>query len=222
MNALIAVFLRELKLAARTQADLLQPLTFYLIVIALFPLGVAPADPSLTRYAPALVWVAALLAALLTLERVFRSDYDDGTLEQLLLADTPASWLMLAKLGAHWLLTGLPLSLAGPLLGMALGLQPDAAQVLCLSLLLGTPVLIFTGGFIAALTVGLNRTGVLLPILLLPLLTPVLVFGAGSVRAAEQGLDPAAPLYFLAAMLMLCLTLIPWATAAALRNALES
>ena len=222
MNSLGAVFLRELKLAARARADALQPLTFYLIVVGLFPLGVAPGDASLLRYAPALVWLAALLAALLTLERVFRSDYDDGTLEQLLLADTPAAWLMAAKLAAHWLLTGLPLSLAGPLLGLALGLQADAAQVLLISLLLGTPVLVFTGGFIAALTVGLARTGVLMPILLLPLLTPVLVFGAGSVRAAAQGLDPTAPLYFLAAMLLLCLTLIPWATAAALRNALES
>lgn len=222
MTSLHAVFLRELELAARARADALQPLTFYLIVVALFPLGVAPADPSLVRYAPALVWVAALLSALLTLERVFRNDYDDGTLEQLLLNGTPAAWLMAAKLAAHWLLTGLPLTVAGPALGLALGLTPAAAQTLFFSLALGTPVLIFTGGFIAALTVGLNRTGVLVPILLLPLLTPVLVFGAGSVRAAEQGLDPAAPLYFLGAMLMLCLTLIPWATAAALRNAIEA
>lgn len=222
MSRLAAVFGRELRLAARARADALQPLTFYLIVVALFPLGVAPADPSLVRYAPALVWVAALLSALLSLERVFRSDYDDGTLEQLLLSGTPTAWLMTAKLAAHWLLTGLPLTVAGPLFGLALGLSTDAAQTLFLSLLLGTPVLIFSGGFIAALTVSLNRTGVLTPILLLPLLTPVLVFGAGSVRAAEQGLNPAAPLYFLAAMLMLCLTLIPWATAAALRNAIEA
>lgn len=221
MSALGAIFGRELRLAARARADVVQPLSFYLIVVALFPLGVAPADPSLLRYAPALVWVAALLAALLSLERVFRADYEDGTLEQLLVSDTPAAWLVAAKLAAHWLLTGLPLALAGPLLGLALGLPEAAAQTLLLSLLLGTPVLIFTGGFIAALTVGLNRTGVLMPILLLPLLTPVLVFGAGSVRAAEQGLDPSAPLYFLGAMLMLCLSLMPWATAAALRNALE-
>lgn len=222
MSVLGAVFTRELRLAARALADVLQPLTFYLIIVALFPLGVAPADPSLVRYAPALVWIAALLAALLSLDRVFRSDYEDGTLEQLLLTPVPAAWLVTAKLAAHWLMAGLPLALAGPVLGLALGLNAAAAQTLLCSLLLGTPVLVFTGGFIASLTVSLNRSGVLMPILLLPLLTPVLVFGAGAVRAAEQGLPAAAPLYFLGAMLLLSLTLIPWAAAAALRNAVES
>lgn len=221
MSVLAAVFRRELQLASRARADVLQPLMFYLIVVALFPLGVAPGDPSLVRYAPALVWIAALLAALLSLERVFRSDYDDGTLEQMLLNPLPAAWLITAKLAAHWLLIGLPLTLAGPVLGLALGLQPVAAQTLFLSLLLGTPVLVFAGGFIAALTVSLSRSGVLTPILLLPLLTPVLVFGAGSVRAAEQGLDPSAPLYFLGAMLVLAVTLLPWACAASLRVSVE-
>lgn len=221
-RALAAVVGRELRLAARAPAEAAQPLLFYVLVVALFPLGVAPNEPSLPVYAPALVWIAALLASLMTLERVFRNDYEDGSLEQLALAPLPLPLSVLAKLAAHWLLGGLPLVLAAPLLAAGLGLDAAAGRALTLALLLGTPTLVLLGGFAAALTVGLPRAGVLLPILVLPMLSPVLIFGAGAARAAAQGLDPTAPLYFLAALLALSLTLVPFAAAAALRNALES
>jgi heme exporter protein B len=221
-RALAAVVGRELRLAARAPAEAAQPLLFYVLVVALFPLGVAPNEPSLPVYAPALVWIAALLASLMTLERVFRNDYEDGSLEQLALAPLPLPLSVLAKLAAHWLLGGLPLVLVAPLLAAGLGLDAAAGRALTLALLLGTPTLVLLGGFAAALTVGLPRAGVLLPILVLPMLSPVLIFGAGAARAAAQGLDPTAPLYFLAALLALSLTLVPFAAAAALRNALES
>ena len=222
LRALAGTVGRELRLAARAPAEAAQPLMFYLFVVALFPLGVAPSEPSLPLYAPALVWIAALLATLTTLDKVFRQDYEDGSLEQLALAPVPLPLTVAAKLAAHWLLGGLPLVLAAPLLAAGLGLDAAAGRALTLALLLGTPTLVFLGGFAAALTVGLPRAGVLLPILVLPMLSPVLIFGAGAARVASQGLDPAAPLYFLAALLALSLTLAPFAAAAALRNALDS
>ncbi|MDR3416798.1 MAG: heme exporter protein CcmB [Nevskia sp.] len=221
MNAAWAVFRRELLLAARRPAEWIQPLVFYAIVAVLFPLGVEAHDPALKVFAPAVIWVGALLAALLGVERMFRGDLDDGTLEQLLLAEAPTALLVAAKLAAHWLLTAVPLVVAAPLLGVALGLEPLAVKVLTLSLLLGTPTLMFTGGFAAALTVGAQRAGMLLPILVLPLMTPAVIFGGGAVRAANAGLPFDAPLYFLAALLALSVTLLPFAAAGALRNALE-
>lgn len=222
LRAMAAALRRELQLAARAPAEAAQPLVFYALVAAVFPLGVTANEPSLPLYAPAVVWIAALLASLMTLERVFRSDFEDGTLELLALAEPPLPLLVAAKLFAHWLLGGLPLALLAWPLGLGLGLDAAAAKILSLGLLLGTPTLVLLGGFAAALTVGLPRAGVLLPILVLPLLTPVLIFGAGAVRVAAEGLDPAAPLYFLAALLVLSATLVPFAAAAALRNALES
>ncbi len=222
LKALSAALIRELRLAARAPAEALQPLLFYALVAAIFPLGVAANEPSLSKYAPAIVWIAALLASLMTLERVFRSDFDDGTLELMALADPPLPLLVAAKLTAHWLLGGLPLALLAWPLGLGLGLNAEAAKVLGLSLLLGTPTLVLLGGFAAALTVGLPRAGLLLPILVLPMLTPVVIFGAGAVRMATEGLNADAPLYFLAALLVLSATLVPFAAAAALRNALES
>lgn len=222
MNALAATLRRELRLAARAPAEAAQPLVFYLLVAAIFPLGVAANEPSLSRYAPAIVWVAALLASLMTLERVFRSDFDDGTLELLALSPVPLPLLVLVKLVAQWLVGGLPLALLAWPLGLGLGLDAAAARTLGAALLLGTPTLVLLGGFAAALTVGLPRAGVLLPILVLPLLAPVLIFGAGAARMAGERLDAAAPLYFLGALLVLSLTLIPFAAAAALRNALEA
>lgn len=221
MGAALAVFRRELLLAARRPAEWAQPLVFYAIIAVLFPLGVEPRDPALKVFGPAVVWVGALLAALLGVERMFRGDLEDGTLEQLLLADTPAPLLVAAKLGSHWLLTALPLVVAAPLLGIGLGLDPLPVKVLTLSLLLGTPTLMFTGGFAAALTVGAQRAGILLPILVLPLMTPAVIFGGGAVRAAAAGLPYEAPLYFLAALLALSVTLLPFAAAGALRNAVE-
>lgn len=220
MSAAVAVFRRELKIALRRRAEWAQPLVFYGIVALLFPLGIAPESPALKIFAPAIIWVGALLAALLGVERLFKGDLDDGSLEQMLIADTPLALLIAAKLAAQWLLTAAPLVIASPLLGYGLGLETGPVMVLFWSLLLGTPTLIFTGGFAAALTVGAPRAGLMLPILVLPLMTPAVIFGGGAVRAAVSGLPPDAPLYFLGALLALSLTLLPMAAAGALRNAL--
>jgi heme exporter protein B len=172
-------------------------------------------------FAPAVAWVGALLAALLGVERLFRGDLEDGTLEQWLLSDTPLALLAASKFAAHWLLTALPLVLAAPLMGLALGLDEAPVRVLTLGLLLGTPTLVFTAGFAAALTVGAARAGILLTILVLPLMTPAVIFGGGAVRAAAAGLPYEAPLYLLGALLALTVTLLPFAAAGALRNAVE-
>jgi heme exporter protein B len=221
MNAAWAVFQRELLIAARRPAEWMQPLVFYGLIALLFPLGLDPQDAALKSFAPAIVWIGALLAALLAVERLFRGDLDDGTLEQFLLAEASAPLVVGAKLAAHWLLIAAPLVVAAPVLGYMLGLGSAPLKVLTLSLLLGTPTLMFTGGFAAALTVGAPRAGILLPILVLPLMCPAVIFGAGAVRAAQNGLPYDAPLYFLAALLVLAVTLLPWAAAGALRNALE-
>ncbi len=220
MTALVALLRRELRLAARARMEWLMPPFFFVVVVTLFGLGAKPNDPQLAAFAPAVLWVAALLAALLTLERLFRSDLEDGTLEQMDLSPTPLVLVVLVKVFAHWVFSGLPLVLLAAPAAAVLG-QREALDVLVAGLALGTPILSLVGGFIAALTVGLARGGVLLPVLTLPLIVPVLVFGAGAVRAAQVGLDAGAPLYFLAAILVLCLTLIPWAAAVALRNAFD-
>jgi heme exporter protein B len=221
MSAVVSIVGRELRLAARNKAAWLMPPLFYAVVVTLFALGAPPNDPQLARFAPALLWVGALLSALLTLERLFRADYEDGTLEQLFTASLPPVAAIYAKLAAHWLLSGLPLLLLCVPLASAMGMPGQQIPLLLAGLALGTPLLTLIGGFTAALTVGLPRAGALLPVLVLPLLAPVMIFGTGAVRAAQAGLDPAAPLYFLAALLVLCLTLIPWAATAALRNAFE-
>lgn len=221
MRAFVAVLARELRLAARRRAEWAQPLVFYAIIATLFALGAAPNAPWLKAAAPSVLWVGALLAALLSLERVFRDDHEDGTLEQLFLSPQPVSVLVAAKLLAQWLLIGLPLTMLAPVLALSLGFPAQAQQVLLLSLLLGLPALVLLAGFVAALVVGLPRTGVLIPVLVLPLVCPIVIFGAGAVRAAQSGLPAEAPLYFLGAILVCCLCLVPLATAAALRNALE-
>jgi heme exporter protein B len=220
-SAMRAVFRRELLLASRRPSEWAQPLVFYGIVALLFPLGTAPNDPALVAFAPAIVWVGALLATLLGIDRLFRADHEDGTLEQWLVSDTPLALLIGAKFAAHWLLTAAPLVLIAPLIALGLGLPAAATKVLTLGLLLGTPTLMFTGGFAAALTVGAARAGILLPILVLPLMTPAVIFGGGAARASLAGLPAEAPLYFLGALLSLSLSLLPMAAAGALRNALE-
>ena len=221
IQAFFAVLRRELRLAARAKIEWLMPPLFYGLVVMLFGLGAKPNDPQLAAFAPAVLWVGALLAALLTLERLFRSDYEDGTLEQIFLAEVPAVIVVAAKFVSHWLLTGLPLALLSAPLAAGLGFSASAIPAMTLALMLGTPMLSLIGGFAAALTVGLPRAGVLLPLLVLPLTTPVLIFGAGAARAAQSGLSSAAPLYFLAAVLVLGITLLPWAAATALRNSFE-
>ncbi|MBC7734925.1 MAG: heme exporter protein CcmB [Bacteriovorax sp.] len=215
------VFLRDLRVVLRRRADVGATLMFFVIVVSLFPLGVGPEPRLLRTMAPGVVWVAALLASMLSLARLFTDDHHDGTLEQLLLGATPLPLLVLAKMAAHWLTTGLPLALISPLLALQFGLAPDAIFVLSASLLLGTPLLSLVGGIGAALTVGVRGAGVLLSLLVLPLVVPVLIFGAGAVVASESGLATSPYFSLLGAMLSLALFLAPLATAAALRIAME-
>ena len=220
-SAMRWLFVRDVKLALRRRADTLAAAFFFIIVVSLFPLGVG-ADPALLRtMAPGVVWVAALLASMLSLARLFADDHQDGTLEQLLLSSTPLPLLVLAKMAAHWLTSGLLLALASPLLALQFGLSGSAIAVLAGSLLIGTPLLSLIGGIGAALVVGVRGAGVLLSLLVLPLVMPVLIFGAGAVGASEAGLGSGAHLSLLGAMLALALVLAPLATAAALRISIE-
>jgi heme exporter protein B len=215
------VFVRDLRIALRRRSDTLAALIFFVIVVSLFPLGVGPEPALLRTMAPGVVWVAALLASMLSLGRLFADDWQDGTLEQMLLAAFPLPLLVLAKIAAHWLVSGLLLALISPLRALQFDLAPQALVVLVASLLLGTPLLSLIGAIGAALTVGVRGAGVLLSLLVLPLVTPVLIFGAGSVESAVAGLGVAGHFSLLGAMLALALVLAPWVAAAALRIALD-
>jgi heme exporter protein B len=216
-----AVVRRDLLLAARRKSDALVTLGFFVIVASLFPLGIGPEPELLKRVAPGVLWVAALLATLLALPRLFAADYEDGTLEQSALAPVPLALLAAGKVLAHWLVTGLPLAVVSPLLALQYGLPADVIGVLVLSLLLGTPVLSLIGAIGAALTLGTRGGAVLLALLVLPLYVPALVFGAGAVDARLAGLSPAANLSLLGACLALAAAATPWACAASIRIALE-
>ena len=224
MSTLQIVFVllrRELMLAMRRRGDVLTVLFFFVIVTSLFPLGVGP-DPKLLRLmGGGVVWVAALLAAMLSLGRMFASDYADGTLEQLVLTPTPPVVWITGKILAHWLVSGVPLILVAPVLGVQFGLSNEALGVLVLSLLLGTPVLSLIGAIGAALTLGLRGGGVLVSLLVLPLYIPVLIFGAGAVDGAMSGLGSEAHLSLLGSVLILAFMLTPWAVSAALRISIE-
>ncbi len=221
LPAFRAVLMRDLRLALRRRSEITNPLLFYLVVATLFPLGLRPAPELLASIAPGVLWVAALLATLLSLEGMFRSDFEDGTLEQMLLSPQPATGLVVAKVAAHWLVSGLPLVVVAPLLGVLFALPPAATPVLVGALLLGTPTLSLVGAVGVALTVGLRKGGALVSLLVLPLYVPVLVFGAHAVRAAAEGLPATGQLYFLAALLVLALSLAPLAAATALRISLD-
>ncbi len=220
-RAFAGVMRRDLRLVLQHRSDLVMPLLFYVLVVCLFPLGTRPDAEILARYAPAILWVAALLSTLLAMDRLFRSDFDDGSLEQLLLSPYPTAWLVLAKLFAHWLSTGLMLVLVSPVLALILGLPLTVIPTLMLGLLLGTPILSLIGAIGMALTVGLPRGGMLLALLVLPLYTPVLIFGANGITAALDGLPVQGPMFLLASMLVLALTLAPLAIATALRLSVE-
>lgn len=220
-SAFIQLIRRDLILALRRRAELANPLLFFVMVIVMFPLGVGAEPNLLARMAPGVVWVAALLAALLSMDAIFRSDFEDGTLEQLLLSAQPLSVLILGKVAAHWLVTGLPLLIVAPLLGVFLGMPGEATGALVLSLALGTPVLSLIGTIGVALTVGLRRGGVILSLLVLPLYVPVLIFGSAMVESAATGLPISGQIYILAAFLLLALSLAPAAAAAALRISLS-
>nr|WP_163500937.1 heme exporter protein CcmB [Halomonas socia] len=215
--ALAATLRRDLMLLMRRRSEVMNPLVFFALVITLFPLGISPDAELLATVAPGLLWVAALLATLLSLDSLFRADFEDGCLEQLLLSPQPLALLVMAKVAVHWLLTGLPLALMAPLLGITLALPAGSYGILSLSLALGTASLSLIGAIGAALTVGLARGGVLLSLLVLPLYVPVLIFGTGAVQAALLGDALAAHLAILGALLAGALMLAPWAIAASLR-----
>lgn len=220
-GAMRALFVRDLRLAQRRKADTLGAAIFFVIVVSLFPLGIGPEPMLLKRMGPGVVWVAALLAAMLSMPRLFAEDAADGTLEQLLLSGTPLALLVLAKVAAHWLLSGVMLVLVAPVLAIQYGLPADQIGMLMLSLLLGTPVLSLIGAIGAALTVGVRGAAVLLSLLVLPLVTPVLIFGAGAVEAVGAGLGAGGHLSLLGAMLALALFGAPLASATALRISLD-
>ncbi|PLX62764.1 heme exporter protein CcmB [Sedimenticola selenatireducens] len=212
---------RDLLLAMRRRSDLFTTLFFFVIVVSLFPLGIGPEMNTLRLIAPGVFWVAALLASMLALERLFAVDYEDGALEQMLLAPQPLFVLVLAKVTAHWLVTGLPLVLMAPLLGLQYDLSSEALGVMVLSLLLGTPALSLIGAIGAALTLGLRGGGVLVSLLVLPLYIPVLIFGSGAVEATASGLGGQGHISMLGAILVLSLLLAPLAASAALRISVE-
>lgn len=220
-SACLALLKRDLRLAGRRRGELLNPLLFFAVVITLFPLGVGPDPQTLSGIAAGTLWVSALLAVLLSLDAMFRGDYEDGTLEQWLISPLPLPLLVLTRVFGHWLVTGLPLVVLAPLLGLLLQLPPSGVGALVNSLLLGTPVLSLVGAIAVALIVGLRRGGMLLALLVLPLYVPVLIFGAGAVDAATSGLPATGQLLMLAALLVLALTLAPLAAAAALRIGAE-
>ena len=214
---MLTIVHRDLLLIVRQPSEILNPLVFFLLVIALFPLGISPEATLLSKTAAGMIWVAAMLATLLSLELLFKLDHDDGCLEQLLLAPYPSWSLVLAKVCVHWLVSGLPLILISPMIASMLFLPSQAVPVLMLSLLLGTPTLSLLGAIGAALVTGVRGGGILLTLLILPLYVPVLIFGTSSVVASAQGLAVSGHMSILGAMLVLALMVAPWAAGSALK-----
>lgn len=222
MGALLrTVIRRDLLLAWRRRADIATVVLFFVIVVSLFPLGVGPEPNLLRTIAPGIIWVAALLACMLSLQHMFASDHSDGALDQMLLAAAPLGLIVTARALAHWLIAGLPLVILSPVLAIQFNLPPELSPVLTLSLLLGTPILTLIGAIGAALTLGLRGGGMLLALLVLPLYVPVLILGAGAVDSASAGLGADAHLLLLAAQLVVTVAFAPWAISAALRIAAE-
>jgi heme exporter protein B len=221
MSAFVHVIRRELNLAFRQQLDSLMVLVFFLLAIVLFPFGVGPEPNILARIAPGIIWVAALLAAMLSLERLFQADYEDGSLELLSLSPLPLEMVVLAKVVTHWLTTGLPLIVAAPVMAVMLNMNTEGIAMLLLVLLLGTPSLSLIGAIGAALILGARRGGVLLSLLILPLFIPVLIFGVSAIDGALNGLTVKPQLLILSGFFLASLALCPWASAAAIRQSLE-
>ena len=221
LDLLGLVIRRDLVLAMRRRADVLTTLIFFVMVVSLFPLGVGPEMEMLRKMASGVLWVAALLSSMLSLGRLFSADYLDGTLEQMMLAPQSLSMLVLGKMTAHWMVSGLPLVLMAPVLGLQFDMSVQALGVLIIGLMLGTPILSMIGAIGAALTLGLRGGGVLLSLLVLPLCIPVLIFGAGAVEAISSGLSVMSHLTLLGAMLVLALVFTPWVTSEALRISME-
>jgi heme exporter protein B len=217
LSSMMKIVRRELLIAFRRQADIFNPLWFFIIVITLFPLSIGPEPNLLARISAGIVWVAALLSALLSLERLFKDDFQDGSLEQMMLMPIPLQLVVIAKIIAHWLLTGLPLIIISPLLAILLSLDSNTWIAVVLTLLVGTPTLSFIGAIGVALTVGLQKGGVLLSLLVLPLYIPILIFATSAIDAASLGVAYNGQLALLAAMLVGAMTLTPFAISAALR-----
>jgi heme exporter protein B len=215
------VIRRDLLLAMRRRADVLTTLIFFVMVVSLFPLGVGPESEMLRKMASGVVWVAALLASMLSLPRMFSADYLDGTLEQMLLAPQSLTALVLGKIVAHWMLSGLPLVLIAPVLGLQFDMSPQALMMLVVALLLGTPILSMIGAIGAALTLGLRGGGVLVSLLVLPLCIPVLIFGTGAVEAVISGMSAVSNLSLLGAFMLFALVFTPFVAAQALRISME-
>jgi heme exporter protein B len=221
MTAFGALFLRDLRLVLRRPGDVVVVLAFFVVATILFPLGIGPESNLLARIAGGVLWAAALFAALLSLERLFASDYEDGALDLLLLAPGALELAALAKCAAHWIVTGLPLAVLAPLLGVAFGLDGQSLAVVALTLLVGTPTLSLIGGLAAALTLGARKSGALLALLALPLCVPTLIFGTGAIEAVATGEGVTVHIAILAALALMALATLPWAMAAALRQAGE-
>ncbi len=222
LSAFWIVLKRDLLLALRRRNEVFTVLFFFIVVISLFPMGIGSEEKILIKIASGVVWVAALLSSTLALERLFSNDYEDGTLEQMLLTPQSLSIMVFAKIFAHWLLTGLPLVLVAPLFGLFYQIPADSISTMMLSLLLGTPVLSMIGAIGAALTLGLRGGGVLLSFLVLPLYIPVLIYGSGAISASmAEGVSTQPYLLLLLAFMILSVIFAPWATAAALKISLE-
>ena len=221
MNGFIRILKRDLHLATRQGMDNMMVVMFFVLVVVLFPFGVGPEPNILARIAAGVIWVAALLASMLSLERLFQADYEDGSLELLSLSPTAFEVIVLAKVTAHWLTTGFPLIIAAPLLAILLNMNTEGFPVLILALVLGTPSLSLVGAVGAALILGSRRGGVLLALLILPLYIPVLIFGVSAVDAVVNGFEVKAQLLILGAFLIAAISLCPWAAAAGLRQAIE-
>lgn len=219
MSGLLAIFRRELRLAMRQSADSAMVIAFFVIAVVLFPFGVGPEPNMLARIGPGVIWVAALLAAMLSMERMFQTDYEDGSLELLVLAPVPLELTVCVKVFVHWLTTGLPLIIATPLLAVMMNVPTEGWPVLLITLALGTPVLSLIGAVGAALVLGARRGGVLLSLLVLPLVIPILIFGTGAVDAVLLAQGAKANLLLLGGFLLGSLALTPWAAAAAVREA---
>lgn len=220
-NAWIQIFKRDLLIAFRRRSEIVHPLIFFVMVISLFPLAIGDDKVLLQKIAPAIIWVTALLATMLSLDNLFRSDFEDGSLEQMTMLKTPLSLLVTAKITAHWVITGLPLILITPLLAVLLYMPSESISMLLLTLLLGTPTLSLIGAVGIALTVGLRQGGVILSLLILPLYIPVLIFATLALQNVEQGFSAEAQLAMMLAILVLAITLSPFAIAAALKVSLN-
>ena len=221
MTIFFTVVLRDVRLAMRRKSEVLNSVFFFAVVATLFPLAIGPEPAMLRQIGPGVLWVGALLATMLGLPRMFDSDYRDGSLEHMLLSPHSLGLMVLGKITAHWLLCGVPLVILAPVLGLQFDLSADALSMLCLTLLLGTPVLSCVGAIGAALTLGVRGGGILISLLVLPLFVPVLIFGAGAVQALESGVGAQAHVSILLAMLLPALFFSPWACSVGLRIALE-